>query len=138
MAPLARKRIALLTSRAHRTGPDSRLIRFVREFEPALAKHAACEIWTTPRVAHVISSAGLLRNGHLNAVRLGHDGGLVEIAAMVVAHDLDVVIYFMDPRDPTSIYPEAMAVKRECVAHEVFFLSTYMSAVEWASLTWRE
>lgn len=131
-------RMALLASRSHRTGPDSRLIRFIREFEPALHHQDACKvIWTTPRIAELVNAADLLVNAPMKPVRAAHDGGLVEITTKVVNGEIDVVIYFMDPRDPTSVYPEATALKRECVTHGVYFLSTYMSAVEWASLAWR-
>lgn len=55
---------------------------------------------------------------------------------MAVEGVLDIVIFLIDPRDPTSIYPESIALKRECVVYNKFFLSTYASAREWASLVW--
>ena len=55
---------------------------------------------------------------------------------MAVEGVLDIVIFLIDPRDPTSIYPESTALKRECVVYNKFFLSTYASAREWASLVW--
>ncbi|GAG38289.1 unnamed protein product, partial [marine sediment metagenome] len=50
--------------------------------------------------------------------------------------NLDVVIFLIDPTDLASLYPECIALKRECVANNKFFLSTYASACEWATLTW--
>ena len=127
-------RIALIASRSHRRGPDSRLIRFVREFEHFLEDQ---ELWGIKSTAYAIKRAGLLLDAELKELRAGREGGIVEITQMVVDNKLDVVIYLMDPRDPTSTYPESGALKRECVTKGKFFLSTYMSAVEWASLVWK-
>lgn len=127
-------RIALIASSSHRRGPDSRLIRFVREFEHFLEDQ---ELWGIKSTAYAIRRAGLLLDAELKELRAGREGGIVDITQMVVDDKLDVVIYLMDPRDPTSTYPESGALKRECVTKGKFFLSTYMSAVEWASLVWR-
>lgn len=127
-------RVALIASDSHRRGPDSRLIRFVREFEEflrGLSVKATLGAWWS------ITKCGLL-TGHSDFEPLpaGRQGGLVYITHEVVKGHVDVVIYFMDPRDPTSIYPETTALKRVCVTKNTFFLSTYASAVEWASLAW--
>lgn len=127
-------RIALIASRSHRRGPDSRLLRFVREFEHFLEDQ---ELWGIKSTAYAIKRAGLLHEADLQELRAGREGGIVEITQKVVDDELDVVIYLMDPRDPTSTYPESAALKRECVTNGKFFLSTYMSAVEWASLVWK-
>jgi|GEM_PF-42091 len=127
-----KKRIALLANRSHREGPDSQLIRFVREFEDfllTLSIRAGLGAWWSIKKCDLLSA-----HDDFLPLPAGLDGGLVDVAKQVVEGELDVVIYFMDPRDPTSIYPEANAVKRECVAKGKFFLSTYASAVEWASL----
>jgi len=127
-------RIGLIASRSHRRGPDSRLIRFVREFEHFLEDQ---ELWGIKSTAYAIKRAGLLLDAELKELRAGREGGIVELTRMVVDDKLDVVIYLMDPRDPTSTYPESGALKRESVTKGKFFLSTYMSAVEWASLVWK-
>jgi methylglyoxal synthase len=127
-------RIAMIASRSHRRGPDSRLLRLVREFEHFLVHQ---EIWAIKGAHAAISRAGLLQ-GALREVPAGRAGGIVEITHKVVTDQLDVVIHLMDPRDPTSIYPEATALKRECIAKGKLFLSTYMSAVEWMSLVWQD
>ena len=126
-------RIALVASRSHRRGPDSRLIRFVREFEHFLEDQQLCAPRST---AYALLRAGLLHRGSIERLPSGRDGGIVHVTRRVVNGELDVVVYLMDPRDPTSVYPETNALKRECVAKGKFFLSTYMSAVEWASLVW--
>jgi len=47
---------------------------------------------------------------------------------------VDAVIYLIDPVDPSSIFPEALALKRQCVIHGKPFLSTLASAREWLEL----
>ncbi len=66
----------------------------------------------------------------------------MSLTAMVVKKDdehpslLNTVIYLIDPRDPTSIYPESLALKRECVVAGTTFIPTYSGAREWATLRW--
>lgn len=127
-------KIALLASPSYYQGPDSLLIRFVREFEPFLMHqylYATEGIWRSIRTSNL-----LVNYQNFEFLRPKRAGGLVEVAAMVVGGDLDVVIFLIDPRDPSSIYPECTALKRDCVAYKKFFLATYASAVEWASLVW--
>lgn len=47
---------------------------------------------------------------------------------------LDAVIYIMDPVDPSSTFPEAVALKRQFVIHGKPFLSTLAGAREWLEL----
>ena len=47
---------------------------------------------------------------------------------------LDAVIYLIDPVDPSSNYPEALALKRQCIVHGKPFLSTLAGAREWLEL----
>lgn len=44
------------------------------------------------------------------------------------------MIYLLDPDDPTAIFPEGQALKRECVIHETVFISTLAHAREWFEL----
>ncbi len=81
----------------------------------------------------------------------GYRGGIVQITARVSEraktkeqepgtlpqrNRLDRVIYFIDPRDPTSIYPESIALKRDCVVTHTPFLATLSAARDWAAFTW--
>ena len=47
---------------------------------------------------------------------------------------LDGAIYLMDPVDPSSIFPEALAMKRQCVIHGKPFLSTVASTRDWIEM----
>jgi methylglyoxal synthase len=46
----------------------------------------------------------------------------------------DGAIYLIDPVDPSSIFPEALALKRQCITHGRPFVSTLMGAVEWVEV----
>jgi methylglyoxal synthase len=48
--------------------------------------------------------------------------------------ELDGVIYLIDPVDPSSLYPEAQALKRQCVIHEKPYIATVAGAIEWVGV----
>jgi methylglyoxal synthase len=68
----------------------------------------------------------------------GREGGLMMLVSRIVetdpARNLDAIIYLMDPVDPSSNFPEALALKRQCVIHGKPFLSTLAGAREWLEL----
>lgn len=72
--------------------------------------------------------------GHTGLLRYpyGREGGLMTLVAEIVglgpARTLDGVVYLIDPVDPSSIFPEAVALKRQCVIQGKPFLSTVASA----------
>lgn len=55
-------------------------------------------------------------------------GGLTPEAA------IDGVFFFVDPVNPTSMYPEAQALKRQCVIHGKPFVATLAGAIEWVGV----
>lgn len=92
------------------------------------------------RTYDAITAAGMLR-GHAPLVRYpyGREGGLMKLVAEVVGmpepgRTLDGAIYLIDPVDPSSIFPEALALKRQCVIHGKPFLSTVASARDWVEM----
>lgn len=76
--------------------------------------------------------------GSLVRLPRGFEGGLMRMVAQVVdappEQALDLVIYLLDPNDPTSVFPEAQALKRQCVVHGKPFASTFAGADEWLRL----
>ena len=50
---------------------------------------------------------------------------------------LDGVFFLVDPVDPTSIYPEAQALKRQCVIHGKPYVATLAGAIEWVAVELR-
>jgi methylglyoxal synthase len=84
-----------------------------------------------------IERQGYFRNYEpLKRYPYGHEGGLMRLVSHVAggadaADCLDGAIYLMDPVDPSSIYPEALALKRQCVTHGKPMVATVAGAIEW-------
>ncbi|NOY84227.1 MAG: hypothetical protein GXO96_05295 [Nitrospirae bacterium] len=133
-------KIAVLAHKALRDGPSSPLIRFFREFESFFRDDLQPTFIFLESTYKAIVRYGLLQGYDRNKIKVmtsGSKGGVVQITARVAKkQDVKRVIYFIDPQDPTSIFPENIALKRECVVNCVPFLSTYTSAREWATLSW--
>nr|WP_315483399.1 methylglyoxal synthase [uncultured Undibacterium sp.] len=133
-----RLRIGLIANRAHQDAPDSALVKL---FQRAAKSIQALEIeWVVVgRTLDAIQAHGLLEqcSPHVR-FPYGRDGGLMKLVAHVVNSDphnsIDAVIYLIDPVDHSSIFPEALALKRQCVIHRKPFLSTLAAACEWLEL----
>src|SRR5450830_534624 len=66
----------------------------------------------------------------------GREGGLMRVVSRIAGgltpgEALDGVIFLMDPVDPSSTFPEAQALKRQCVTHGKPFVPTLAGALEW-------
>jgi len=132
-------RIGLVASLQHRQSPDAALARLIRPLEHAIAHELRAELFVVGRTHAAMTGAGLLA-GYPGLHRLPErrEGGVVRLVAMLVSDDpattLDAVIYLLDPDDPTSIFPEGQALKRQCVVHGRPFVSTFAHAREWFEL----
>lgn len=133
-----RLRIGLIANRAHQDAADSALVQlFVRAREAIMALDI--EWVVVGRTLDAIHSHGLQQICHPHKrFPYGRDGGLMKLVAHVVNHDpensVDAVIYLIDPVDHSSIFPEALALKRQCVIHGKPYLSTLAGACEWLEL----
>jgi methylglyoxal synthase len=133
-----RLRIGLIANRAHQDAPDSALVQL---FQRAKKSIQALDIeWVVVgRTLDAIQTHGLttLCQPHVR-FPYGREGGLMKLVAHVVNSDphnsIDAVIYLIDPIDHSSIFPEALALKRQCVIHRKPFLSTLAAACEWLEL----
>jgi methylglyoxal synthase len=92
------------------------------------------------RTYDAIARVGLLAD-YPGLVRYpyGHEGGLMKLVAEVVGMPepgrvLDGAIYLMNPVSPSSTFPEAVALKRQCVIHQKPFISTVASARDWIEM----
>ena len=132
-------RIGLVASRLHREGGGATLERLLRPLEHAIARELRAELFVVGRTFAAIEDAGLLA-GYAGLHRLPdrRDGGVMRLVAMLVDDDehrrLDAVVYLLDPDDPTSLFPEGLALKRQCVVHGRPFVSTFAHAREWFEL----
>ena len=133
--------IGLVASRAMRTGSRPGIIEFLRSFESFIAQVLGARLVAVGGTHDAIRRHSLL-TGYPRLERLpdGRGGGIVSLVARVVDPDpsraVDWVICLLDPTDPTSLYPETQALKRQCVVHGKPFFSTLASAAEWCALEW--
>jgi len=134
-----RHRIGLATSRTHQDAPNSALAQLLNGSRAAIERHLQPELIVVGRTLDAMRQLKLL-NGypHIERFPYGRQGGLMKLVSRVVDSDptrtLDAVIYLMDPVDPSSTFPEAVALKRQCVIHGKPFLSTLAGAREWLEL----
>jgi methylglyoxal synthase len=134
-----RYRIGLAANRAHQDDPDSALVRLLQGGRAAIETHLQPQLIVVGRTLDAIQRHALLP-GYPSIERFpyGREGGLMMLVSRIVETDpaktLDAVIYLMDPVDPSSNFPEALALKRQCVIHGKPFLSTLAGAREWLEL----
>lgn len=143
-----RLRIGLAASGGLGAESDGLLFRFFTEMRPFLGGAGPASAGALGAELHILGStydwlkqADLLDG--LDAVRLppAWEGGLISLTAELVGLDetdpgLDWIIFFQDPRDQIALYPEALALKRQCVVHGKVFLATVGGAYEWCLLEW--
>ena len=129
-------RLGLAANRLHHHGRDAALFRWLRACEQGI-RELDLGLHAVGRTYDAIAGVGLLA-GHAGLRRypFGREGGLMKLVAEVVgldagARSLDGAIYLIDPVDPSSIFPEAVALKRQCVIHGKPFISTVASARDW-------
>lgn len=139
LSPLKpRLRIGLIANRSHQDAAGSALVQLFKRGEQSI--RALNPEWVVVgRTLDAIHSHGLssVCESHIR-FPYGRDGGLMKLVAHVVnsdpANSVDAVVYLIDPVDPSSVFPEALALKRQCVIHGKPFLSTLASACEWLEL----
>ncbi|MDV0440230.1 methylglyoxal synthase [Xanthomonas sacchari] len=132
-------RLGLAANRLHHQGKDAALFRWLRASEAGI-RELQLGLHAVGRTHEAIVRAGLLV-GHAGLRRypFGREGGLMKLVAEVVGLEgaertLDGAIYLIDPVDPSSIFPEAIALKRQCVIHGKPFISTVASARDWVEM----
>jgi len=127
----------LVAHRLHRFGSDSGLLRWARACEPGL-RALGMHLHATGGAHDALFKHRLLVE-QVTAVGSGREGGLMRLVSRVAGglvpqNALDGVFFLIDPVDPTSIYPEAQALKRQCVIHGKPFVGTVAGAIEWVAV----
>jgi methylglyoxal synthase len=132
-------RFGLTANRLHHATPDAALFTLLRTCS-ATIRELGIELHTVGRAYDAILREGMLQ-GYSGLVRYpyGRDGGLMKVVARVTPPregqaSLDGAIYLIDPVDPSSIFPEMLALKRQCIAHGLPFISTLAGAIEWMEI----
>ncbi|MGZ5817974.1 MAG: methylglyoxal synthase [Burkholderiaceae bacterium] len=134
-----RYKIGLAANRTHQDAADSALVRLLRDGREAIEIYLQPQFFVVGRTLDAMKAHGLLP-GYQSIERFpyGREGGLMMLVSRIVEADteksLDAIIYLMDPVDPSSNFPEALALKRQCVIHGKPFLSTLAGAREWLEL----
>ena len=129
-------RMGLAANRLHHAEPTAALFRWLHASGAGL-RELGVELHAVGRTHDAIAASGLLAGyPGLHAYPYGRNGGLMKLVAEVVGMDapgrtLDGAIYLIDPVDPSSIFPEAIALKRQCVIHGKPFVSTVATARDW-------
>ena len=131
-------RLGLAANRLHHHDGKAALFRFLRSSEAGL-RELDCSLHAVGRTFDAIQRHGPLQGDRLiQQYPYGRDGGLMKLVAEVVGmgaeRSLDGAIYLIDPVDPSSIFPEAIALKRQCVIHGKPFISTVASARDWVEM----
>ena len=129
-------RLGIAANQLHHQDEDAALFRWFNRCAAQLAE-LDLTLHAVGRTYDSIQRHGNLRQFHnFQRYPYGRNGGLMKLVAEVVGmgmpeRTLDGAIYFIDPVDPSSIFPEAIALKRQCVIHGKPFISTVASARDW-------
>lgn len=132
-------RLGLAANQLHHSNDDAALFRWLRACERGI-RELQLGLHTVGRTYEAIVRSGRLADyAALRRYPNGREGGLMKLVAEVVGLDqpgrmLDGAIYLVDPVDPSSIFPEAVALKRQCVIHGKPFISTVASARDWIEM----
>jgi methylglyoxal synthase len=132
-------RMGLAANQLHHSHDDGALFRWLRACEAGI-RELRLGLHAVGRTHDAILRAGMLAGyAPLRRYPYGREGGLMKLVAEVVGLDddartLDGAIYLIDPVDPSSIFPEAVALKRQCVIHGKPFVSTVASARDWVEM----
>lgn len=131
-------RIGLAANRLHHNDARAALFRWLRASEPGL-RELGVTLCAVGRTHDAIQRNGFLAGyDGLQRYPYGREGGLMKLVAEVVGmgaeRTLDGAVYLMDPVDPSSVFPEATALKRQCVIHGKPFISTVATARDWIEM----
>lgn len=128
--------MGLAANRLHHAAPDAALFGWLAACAGGL-RELGVELHAVGRTHDAILANGQLAGyPGLRAYPYGRQGGLMKLVAEVVGLEvpgrtLDGAIYLIDPVDPSSVFPEAAALKRQCVIHGKPFVSTLATARDW-------
>ncbi|WP_353234221.1 methylglyoxal synthase [Diaphorobacter ruginosibacter] len=131
--------MGLAANRLHHESIEGALLEFLRHAEAGI-RELNIGFHAVGRTYDAITRLGMLeRYAPLKRYPRGSRGGLMKLVADVVGmpeegRTLDGAIYLIDPVDPSSIFPEALALKRQCLIHSKPFLSTVASARDWLEM----
>ncbi len=129
----------LAAHRLHRSTADGGLAQWAAASRPALAQ-LQLGIAAVGGCADAIEQHALANHfPRLTRLPYGRDGGVMRVVSRIAGgvhpeQELAGAIYLLDPLDPSSLYPEAQALKRQCISHGKPLLLTVAAAIEWVAV----
>lgn len=132
-------RLGLVANRLHRRQVDGGLAHWARRCDSGI-RALQLELHAVGGTHDALQRQGLLAGyAPLQRLPYGAEGGVMRLVSRIVgglspAQALDGVIYLIDPVDASSLYPETLALKRQCVIHGKPFIATVAGAVEWIAI----
>lgn len=133
-------RYGLVASSKHRVDHQPGGLSEWAQVSASVIKKLGLQLHVVGGTGDALSKGGpLARYSGMIRYPAGHEGGLMRMVSHVTGASencaaLDGVIYLIDPVDPSTLYPEALALKRQCVIHQKPFLSTVAGAIEWMTV----
>ena len=129
-------RVGLAATQLHHQDGAGALFRWLRASEAGV-RELCVGLHAAGRPHDAIVRANMLVGyAPLRRCPYGREVGLMKLVAEVGGVDeaertLGGAIYLIDPVDPSSVFPEAAALDRQCVIHAKPFISTVASARDW-------
>ncbi len=132
----------LITNKLHRKHGDSGLFTWVRRTKAAM-QAMNWQLYTMGGTYDALQDRGFIDSGVqpvlFQRAPFGFEGGLMRMVSRIAGgihpdERLDGMIYLLDPVDPSSTFPEARALRRQCVIHAKPFIATVAGAEEWVEI----
>lgn len=122
--------IAMVVPEVTRNDPEGLFMRFLRDNASILREKF--KVIATKGTYESIVQTGFFEKGkHIECLRSGAHGGIVEIAYKVVTGELGVGIFLYDPEEVRSESPETRALTRVCIHKKINLLTTVETADYW-------
>ena len=114
------------------------MVQFCIAYKGILEKHVLFATGTTGKV--------IIENTGMNVYRFlsGPQGGDQQIGARVAYNEIDLVLFFRDPRTPESYEPDVSSLMRLCDMHNIPIATNLATAevlihgLERGDLDWRD
>jgi len=132
-------RVGVVSNSRHLAPEDGGLMRWLHASEAGI-RELQLGLHAVGRTFDAIAASGRFNTyPGLRRYPYGVEGGLMKLVAEVVGLEeedrtLDGAIYLLHPVTPSSIFPEAVALKRQCVIHGKPFISTVAGARDWVEM----
>jgi methylglyoxal synthase len=132
-------KFGLIANKLHRKHGASGLFQWLNDSEVEVRK-LQLELDAIGGTFDAIADRGYLKDyPKLRRSPNGFDGGLMRMVSHIAGgirqgDELDGIIYLLDPVDPSSTFPEARALRRQCVIHAKPFIATVAGAIEWVAI----